>query len=122
MTLNTRNRHLTTGLLLLLPLVWAGNVATQQSSGKPIRVEAPKPKKEKFKGEVLVATRQSLVVRGRENKNLVRTFTYSEKVAAKINKWFDENKIFKHGDRVEIVYLAGTDQAVKIKGKPGQKR
>lgn len=122
MTLNNYSRPLLTGLLLLLPLVNAGEVAAQVTSSEPVEVKAPKPKKEKFKGEVLTATRQAITVRDHENKNLVRTFSYDEKVATKINKWFDEDKIFQHGDRVEIIYVAGTDKALEIKGKPGQNR
>jgi len=122
MTLNSYGRPLLAGLLLLLPLVGAGQAAAQVTTSEPIKVKAPKPKKEKFKGEVLTVTRQAITVRDREDKNLVRTFNYAEKVAAKINKWFDENKIFQHGDRVEVVYAAGTDQALEIKGKPGQNR
>jgi hypothetical protein len=120
MTLNRAVRLLAGGLLLL-GLCCAGTLSAQVSSGQPIKIETPKPKKKKFKGEVLNATRVAIVVRDRENKNLVRTFTYNEEVGKKINKWFDENKIFEHGDKVEIEYLEGTDQAVKIKGKPGKK-
>jgi len=105
-------------LLLFLALP----VAAQVTTTKPIKVEAPKVKKEKFKGEVLAATRLSITVRSQKNTNLVRTFTYEEKLAAKINEQFDDNKIYQHGDRVEIEYLAGSDKAVKIKGEPGQKR
>lgn len=109
---------------LLSALLLVGLAATslpgQVTSTKPITVKAPKPKKEKFKGEVLNATRVTIMVRDRKNANLVRTFTYNEKVSEKINKWFDENRIFQHGDKVEIIYLAGTDQAIKIKGKPSR--
>lgn len=120
MTSNRAFRLLAAGVLLL-GLCFAGALPAQVTTGKPIKVETPKPKKKKFKGEVLNATRVALVVRDRENTNLVRTFTYDEKVAKKINKWFDEDKIFQHGDKVEIEYLEGTDQAIKIKGKPGKK-
>lgn len=106
------------GLLLFLGAyapAWA-----QVETSEPIKVEAPKPKKEKFKGEVLGVTRVGITVRSQSNSNHVRTFTYNEKVAAKIGKQFDQNEIYQHGDRVEIEYLAGSDKAVKIKGKPGQ--
>jgi hypothetical protein len=105
--------------LLLLPAL---SVTGQVSTTKPIKVEALKPKKEQFKGEVLAASRQTITVRSRDNYNLVRTFTYDTELAAKINKQFSENKIYQHGDRVRIEYLSGTDKAVKIKGKPGQNR
>jgi hypothetical protein len=103
--------------LLLVPAVSAQVTDTQ-----PIKVETPKPKTEKFKGEVLLVTRVAITVRDRENKNHVRTFNYDEKLAEKINKQFDENKTYQHGDRVVIKYIAGTDEALKIKGKRGQNR
>lgn len=118
MTWTSSGRLLMAGLLLFFGV----NGAAQVETTAPIKVEAPKPKKEKFKGEVLLATRVSITVRSQKNYKHVRTFTYDEKVAAKINKQFDQNKLYQHGDRVEIEYLAGSDKAVKIKGEPGQKR
>lgn len=118
MTSTSYRRLLGAALLLFLALP----VAAQVTTTKPIKVKAPEAKKEKFKGEVLVATRVSITVRSQKNFNLVRTFTYNEPLGAKINEQFDENEIYQHGDRVEIEYLAGSDKAVKIKGKPGQKR
>lgn len=121
MTLAKRIILLTTALLL-----FAGVVAAQTpSSTAPIKVKVKtvKPKKEKFKGEVIVMTRLSITVRDRVNKNLLRTFTFDdEKLAAKMAKRMDENKPYQFGDRVEVIYLAGTDKAVKIKGKAGQNR
>lgn len=118
MTLTTRLR---VAVVLGVFLTLGTPVATQTVSA-PVKISKIKPKKEKFKGEVLLATRVAITVRSRENSNLVRTFTYDTKLAAKVGKKFDENKLYQHGDRVVIVYIAGGDTAVKIKGKPGQKR
>lgn len=118
MTLTTRLRAaLVLGVVLTL-----GSTVIAQTVSPPVKVSLTKPKKDKFKGEVLYATRVAVTVRSRENFNLVRTFTYDTKLAAKMGKKFDENKIYQHGDRVVIVYIAGSDTAVKIKGKPGQNR
>jgi len=106
------------GLILAL----APAAAAQVTDSQPVRVETPKPKTEKFKGEVLLVTRAAITVRDRENKNHVRTFIYEEDLAEKVNKHFDENKVYQYGDRVEIKYVVGTDQALKIKGKRGQNR
>ncbi|HXE75285.1 MAG TPA: hypothetical protein VNN18_06595 [Candidatus Xenobia bacterium] len=105
-------------LLLLVPLPAAGQV----TETAPVKIKTPKPKKEKFKGEVLSMTRVAITVRGRDNYNLVRTFTFDEKLAAKMAKQIDENKPYQFGDRVEIHYLAGSEVATKIKGKRGQNR
>jgi hypothetical protein len=96
--------------------------SAQVTDTQSIKVEAPKPKTEKFKGEVLLVTRVAITVRDRENKNHVRTFNYDEKLAEKINKQFNENKTYQYGDRVTIKYIVGTDEALKIKGKRGQNR
>lgn len=118
MTLTTRLRAaLVLGVVLIL---WSSAVA--QTVSPPVKVSTTKPKKETFKAEVLHVTRVAITVRSRDNFNLVRTFTYDPKLAAKMGKKFDDNKIYEHGDRVEIVYVAGGDTAVKIKGKPGQTR
>ncbi len=105
-------------LLLVVPLPAVSQVAETA----PITIKAPKPKKEKFKGEVLSVTRVAITVRSRENYNLVRTFIFDEKVATEINKHWDENKPYQFADRVEIEYIAGGDVATKIKGKRGQNR
>lgn len=108
---------------LALGLVLAvGLSAGAQTVAPAIQVKAPKPKKEKFKGEVLYATRAAITVRSRDNANLVRTFTYDTKLSKKVNEQFDKNKLYQHGDRVVITYVAGGDTALKIKGKPGQNR
>lgn len=105
-------------LLASLPLF------AQVTDAKPIRIrqEAPKPRIEKFLGEVLHMTPVAITVRDRQNKNLVRTFTYDEKLAPKMAALLRNNRPFQHGDRVEIRFLAGSDTAVKIKGKPSPPR
>jgi len=111
-------RRAALGLLLLL----AVPAAAQVSTSKPIQVEAPKPKKLQFKGEVLTMTRLAITVRSLEDANLVRTFTFGEKLAPKMAKLVDEDRTYQHGDRVRVVYLDGTETALKIKGKPRQPR
>ena len=119
MTLTTKLR---TAFVLGLVLT-AGLLALAQTTIAPaIRISAPKPKKVKFKGEVLHTTRVAITVRSRDNSNLVRTFIYDTKLSKKVNGQFDKNKIYQHGDRVVITYFAGGDLALKIKGKPKQNR
>ncbi len=94
--------------------------ATAQNSVQPptIKSKTPRPKQELFRGEVLHATRVAITVRSRTNFNLVRTFTYNQKLGAQVAKQLNANKLYQFGDRVEITYLGGTDTAVKIKRRP----
>jgi hypothetical protein len=118
MTFRRRASLLLAALLLVAPLPAMSQVADTA----PITIKAPKPKKEKFKGEVLSVTRVAITVRSQKDYNLVRTFTFNEKLATEINKHWDENKPYQFADRVEIEYIAGGDVATKIKGKRGQNR
>ena len=116
----------TTNLLRVLAagLLWlvAVGATAQSTSGQPIQSKSPRLKEEIFRGEVIHATRVAITVRSRTNYNLVRTFTYNQKLATQVGKQMDSNKLFEFGERVEITYLAGTDTAVQIKRQPGQKR
>lgn len=118
MTLTNFRWGVALGLLLLFALPGPGQVTDSPA----IKMKAPKPRKEKFQGEVLLMTRVAITVRSGDNSNLVRTFTFDEKLAPKMARLIDENKRYQHGDRVEIHYWAGTETAVKIKGKRGQNR
>lgn len=114
----SNSRHLALGLLLaLLASTFA---VAQVRDTEPIKLKQPKPKIVKFKGKVLYMTRLSIIVRDPENNNLVRTFTFDEKLARKMAELWDRNRPYQHGDRVEIRYLAGSNTAVKIKGKPSK--
>ncbi|MGH9863324.1 MAG: hypothetical protein ACRD35_07870 [Candidatus Acidiferrales bacterium] len=116
----------TTNLLRVLAagLLWLAAVgaSAQATSGQPIQSKSPRLKEELFRGEVIHATRVAITVRSRTNYNLVRTFTYNQKLGTQVGKQMDANKLYGFGDRVEITYLAGTDTAVKIKRQPGQKQ
>ncbi len=105
-------------LLLVVPLP----ALSQVGDTAPIVIKTPKPKKEKFKGEVVSVTRVAITVRSRETYNLVRTFTFDEKLATEIGEQWDKNQPYQFADRVEIEYIAGGDVATKIKGKRGQNR
>lgn len=105
-----------------LLLIFAAPAFAQVSTSKPVKAEASKPKKAKFKGEVLSMTRLSIIVRSRENTNIVQTFTYDKELAAKMAKLIEEDRAYQHGDRIVIEFLEGSDTAIKIKGKPKQDR
>ena len=109
---------------LLLAVAAVGFTAVtldaQVKTEKPIRIKAPKKKMEKFRGEVLHASRVQIIVRSRENEKVVRTFTYSLKVKEQMEKLEELGMLFQAGDKVEIECEPGSDVALKIKGKPSQ--
>lgn len=104
-------------VLLLLPT----QPAWSQSGGGVSADAAPQvgePKKEKYQCEVLFITRETITVRDRVNYNLLRTFTYGQKLSGKIARMFDKQQIYQYGDKVVISYLSGTKTAIDIDGKP----
>jgi len=114
----SNSRFLALGLLLA---VLASAVAVAQvRDTELIKVKPLKPQVVKFKGEVLHMTGLAITVRAHENYNLVRTFTFAEKLARQMAELCDRNRPYQYGDRVEIHYLAGSDTAVKLKGKPSK--
>lgn len=117
---STKHFLLAAALLSLLPA--AAPAQVRVTPPKKIKIEAPKPKIAKFQGEVLYMTRIAITVRSRENANLVRTFNFDDKLAPKMAKLVDDNKSYQFGDRIDIEYVEGTDQARDIKGKAGQNR
>ena len=98
---------------------FAAFAAAAQETGKPIRLKAPKPKIEKFKAEVIHASSIQIIVRSRENEKMVRTFTYSPKVKEHMEKIINRGR-YQPGDKVEIHHEAGSDVALKVKGKPSK--
>jgi Spy/CpxP family protein refolding chaperone len=94
-------------------------VRAQVETAPPIKLKSPKPKRLKFKGEVLTANTQQLVVRSRENSAIVRTFSYTLESREKMQKIIDRGG-YQHGDKIEVEYEAGSDVAIKFKGKPSK--
>lgn len=94
-------------------------LAAQVRTGQPITLKTPKPKILKFKGEVMHATSVQITVRSRECEMVVRTFTYSPKTRDMMLKIIDRGG-YQYGDRVVIHHEAGSDVALKIKGKPSK--
>jgi hypothetical protein len=87
-----------------------------QWGAKPVQLQAPKRKIVKFKGEVLSMTTIQIVVRSRDKKRLIQTFTFTPEVHQKLRKIFSRGG-YRQGDRVVIYHEQGRDVAVKIKGK-----
>jgi hypothetical protein len=72
-----------------------------------------------FRGEVIRFDPAAITVRGRKDSRVVRTFTYSRALRAKVDKLL-ETSGYQYGDRVKIFYQPGTDVALAISGKPSK--
>lgn len=99
----------------------AGGVClgAQVDTSKPIVVKQLKPKRVRFQGEVLSATPVAITVRSRENERLIRTFSYSPSVRDEMQRIIERGG-YQYGDKVEIQHEAGSDVALRIKGKPSK--
>ena len=94
-------------------------LGAQVNTGKPIRLKAPQRKVVKFRGEVLHANSAQITVAKRDDARFIRTFSYSPEAREKMLKIIDQGG-YQYGDKVEIRHVAGTDVALKIKGKPSK--
>jgi hypothetical protein len=104
-------------LFATLPL----HVAAQEQTTKPIKLKAPKPKIEKFKGTVFQFTPNFIIVRSKENERVVRNFSYTPEVREQMLKIVNQGG-YQYGDKVEIHCSPGGNVALKIKGKPSKPR
>ncbi len=104
----------------LFPLVALAAAFTLAAA--PARAQGasqPKPKTQKFKGQVIHANRlQITVLRTAENDRVIRTFQLSSELQEKMRENIDRGRGYQNGDEVEVHYAEGSDVAVKIKGKP----
>jgi len=119
--------------IAIAALAVAAAVATATTSVRPqvttapaIRAKIRQPKTQFlwFKGEVVHADQQSIIVRDRQDPRFVRTFTYSPKAKEKMERII-ENGGYQYGDKVKIQYQAGQtgstgDVALDIKGRPSK--
>jgi hypothetical protein len=86
----------------------------------PVVVKQQKPAKAVWlKAEVIHSDRHTLVVREQDNGMVIHTFTFSEKAKDKIEQVQDEGG-YQTGDRVKILWLPGSSEALKIKGRPSK--
>jgi hypothetical protein len=91
----------------------------QLDTSKPIPIKAAKSKKVRFQGEVMNANSVQITVRSRENERVIQTFTYAPKVQEQMQKILDRGG-YQYGDRVEIQHEAGSEVALRIRGKPSK--
>ncbi len=96
--------------------------AAQVRLAAPVRVKAARGKLVEFDGTVVRADAAVIVVRGRSDPRVIRTFSYSPKLRAKIEKMLEGARGYQFGDPVRIRYRSGEDVALGIRGKPSKPR
>jgi hypothetical protein len=84
---------------------------------KPVHTQQAKPTKTRF--EVLHMMTTAIQVRSLVNGMEIHTFTYSDQIRDAMQKLLDQGG-YQYGDKVVIQYQAGTEIALKIKGKPSK--
>jgi hypothetical protein len=104
------------------PVITPIIVDTAVNTAVPIIVNAVKPKPTglaKFDGYVMNANVAQITVRAKGNDMAIQTFTLSQEAAAKMQQTIDKGG-FQYGDKVSVLYDAGSQKAMKIKGKPSR--
>jgi len=97
----------------------AAHAQTTDTSA-PMVVKQTPPKPVWMKAEVITATNVSIVVREQDNERAIHTFTYSQRVRDKMQKYIDTDTNYQNGDKVRIRYMPGETEALEIKGKPSK--
>jgi hypothetical protein len=90
----------------------------------PIVVAAVKPKPlpagiAKFDGTVMNATSVQITVKAKGDDMAMRTFPLAPAASAKMQDTIAKGG-YQYGDKVSVLYDQGSQQAVKIKGKPSK--
>ncbi len=108
-------------ILVVTAVLVAGATAllAQVDTSKPVAVKALKPKLVRFRGEVLHANSVQITVRSQENERMIQTFTYAPKVRDQMQQIIDRGG-YQYGDKVEIEHQAGSNVALRVKGKPSK--
>jgi hypothetical protein len=73
----------------------------------------------KARFEVLHMLPTAIQVRSLVNGLEIHTFSYSDQIRGRMQNVFDQGG-YQYGDKITIWYGAGTDVALKIKGKPSK--
>jgi hypothetical protein len=85
----------------------------------PIVVKQKPAKAVWLKAEVIHSDRHTLIVREVGNAMDIHTFTFSDKAKDKINQAQDAGG-YQSGDRVRILWIPGSGEALDIKGRPSK--
>jgi hypothetical protein len=84
---------------------------------QPIVVKQRPTKAVWLKGIVVHADAVSLIVREQGNEMAIHTFTYSDAAHDKMQNII-ANGGYQTGDAIKVLWLPGTETAIKFKGRP----
>jgi hypothetical protein len=91
----------------------------QPATTTPI-VVAKKPTKAVWmKATVVHADAVSLIVRERDNQMAIHTFTLSDEAKAKMQGIIDAGG-YQNGDNIRVLWMPGSQTAIKFKGRPSK--
>jgi hypothetical protein len=86
---------------------------------QPIVVKQHPAKAVWMKATIVHADANSMIVRERGNEMAIHTFTYSDNARAKMESVLADGG-YQSGDAVKVLWLPGSSQALKIKGRPSK--
>ena len=116
-----RFKLLTALAALAAGMVFCAALAHAQMGGTPpIVVNQKPPKPVWMKAVVIRADARTIMVREEENSLMIHTFTYSQKAREKMEKILNTGTGFQSGDKVKILHLPDTNEALDFKGKPSK--
>ena len=85
----------------------------------PIVVKQTPAKAVWMKATVVHADAVSLIVRERGNEMAIHTFTLSDEAKAKMQGVIDAGG-YQNGDNIKVLWMPGTETAIKFKGRPSK--
>ena len=89
------------------------------ASNTPVVVKQKPAKAVWLRAEVVHADRHSLIVRELDNGMAIHTFTFSERAKDKMEEVQNEGG-YQTGDRVKVLWIPGSGEALNIKGRPSK--
>ncbi len=72
-----------------------------------------------LKGEVILASANSIVVREQGNEMAIHSFSFTPELKDKMQAVLDKGG-YQYGDKVNILYETGQTVAIRIHGKPSK--
>jgi hypothetical protein len=85
----------------------------------PIVVKQTPAKAVWMKATVVHADAVSLIVRERDNEMAIHTFSLSDEAKAKMQDIIDAGG-YQNGDKVRVLWMPGSQTAIKFKGRPSK--
>ena len=94
-------------------------VPISTDTNTPVVVKQKPAKAVWLKAEVVHADRHTLIVRELDNGMAIHTFTFSDRAKDKMEEVQDEGG-YQTGDRVKVLWIPGSGEALRIKGRPSK--